>query len=508
MPYSQVEPFEIEGVWWRADAPETERRLPIIGEEPEPGLGQDEPEEAAEDPATSEDAKDKPTAYEKDTEEVFPGPWPAYGSLTFDPTTGLRLHTLGPAGNFFSNEGMYVVHGHALNGKPCSLLDSYVERDNSWTSGHAKRRLYSHVLVDNAHVLTEDELHFDELRLELQGLFEFFWHQGLGRPDSDDETASKVVRLPGGELTFRMGWDKREGGHRRLHERRARLSIKLDEPAPYRHWMDHWVLPMRDLLTLATREPSRLESFVAILRDDDPPEPWLRVRDEEAWRRREVEFVTPEGNLVRTDPRFGYGRMLFGLTELEDDADRIFARWWEMYDQLAGARNTLFAALTTRMYLENQMQSMMSAAEAYHRTFHDKQPLSDERHQELRTAMLGVTADAEERAVYESSLKYANSQRQRKRLSQLWRRAAEVISELKPLRDTSIERLVMTRNYFTHLDEPDENVREGSELLRVINQLVLVLQANILLDLGVDRDTAERLLRRSYHGNELVVLRG
>lgn len=407
---------------------------------------------------------------------------------------------------FGADEGMFTIWGEAA-GKPCSLLDAY-EQNSLSTGATAEREFYIHTAVLNAHVHSLDELALSEVWLEIDGLFEFLWHEGRGHEnlDVDGDDHLKVVDVPGATLTFHLSWDERRSTHRTIRERRARLRVQLAESAPYSTWFDNWVWALLNLVVFATREPSRLRSFKTVLYDREPAF-WLQGQARERSRRRDVEFVSRESDLALTKPRFRYRRMLFGLGELGDDASRFLSRWLEMHNQLARGRNVFFSALTSVLYQENLLLNLMSAAEAYHRTFHDEPPLRDERHEELMAAMLQIPRN-EERDVYTSPLEYANQQRQAQRLRWLYDRAATVIPELAPMRKDFVRQLVETRNFFTHLGERSVAVRDGWDLALLLDRLVLVLQSNFLIDLGLETQDVERALRRSYAEGQERVLRG
>ena len=229
------------------------------------------------------------------------------------------------------------------------------------------------------------------------------------------------------------------------------------------------------------------------------------------WERRYIEFVTRTPAILDTEPRFGYERPLFSLASLGDDLDAVIARWFEMHEQLrgpcgsglSGASDVFFSALSSRMYLENRLLNVMSAAESYHRTFHGIPPLSEARHEELARRMLASLDTDAERSVYRSPLTYANSQSQRQRLRELCETAAQVVVELAPLCRPTVGQLVATRNYLTHLDVPTGEEREGFELLRLIERLVMVIQVNFLLSLGIDASDAAAFVRRSYSGQDV-----
>lgn len=311
--------------------------------------------------------------------------------------------------------------------------------------------------------------------------------------------------VPGARLTFRLAWEVKSAVHEQVRERPGEVDVTLDEPLAFDGWMTEWVRPLQDLLVFALREPSRPEAFIACFEHAAEPL-WWRPDEPPGTETREVEFVKQESLLLLPRPRWAYTRLLFSLGELGDDADAVLARWFELHHRLDPSAGFLVGALNTRLKLENALLNLTSAAEGYHHELHDEQPLPEERHDELVAAMLAVCESPEERTVYESAIRHANSPSQRRRLRLLYRRAATALPQRREALEQHVSQLVETRNYIVHQGARHEDVREGDALSLLLQRLVLVLQANILLDLGFPAEDAAGYLRRSYDGQRVLRL--
>jgi len=197
-----------------------------------------------------------------------------------------------------------------------------------------------------------------------------------------------------------------------MRTRVGEVEIVLDEPAAFRTWLRDWVRPLRDLLVFAMREPSRPEAFVALFEVTNEPL-WWRPQAGATTETREVEFIQRESSLLLTGPRWDYHKLIFSVGELGDDADRVLAAWFARYRELEPTAAFLFAALNTRLQLENAVLNLTSAAEGYHRTFLDEQRLAPERHAELTREMLAQCETRVEKEVYAKRLEHANAPSQR-----------------------------------------------------------------------------------------------
>lgn len=451
-PLTQVAPFQRDGVWWRPDSP---------------------------------DAK-------------------AYGTLRYDPDDALRLKLLDPPDSDPSSpdRDAFTLLGETLAGAPYSLLDTFATSTKRWLSGgHVRQELVARMLVAGAHVERASELRFGKVAVGLRGLREFLWQSG-GEGEVDN-----VVSVPGCELQLRLGWSGSSTGHRETREREATATFVFDEPVDLDVCLDRCVTPLRDLITFSTRQPSRLESFLAFVRPDAAAASAGDESDTDTTEDRDelVEFVWgPPDLLLPANPK-GYHRALFTFPRLGDHGAEVIQRWFELHAELGGAANFLFGALSTRLYLESRLVTLMSAAEAYHRTFHDEPRLSAEAHDELRARMLAALDTTKQRSIYESSLRYADQQTQRQRLRWLADRAASAGDDLVGDTKSLCTQLVDTRNYFTHLGDQDgEALAGGAPLYGLIERLLLVLRANLLLDLGFGAQAAGEALRASYHGDPFI----
>lgn len=196
------------------------------------------------------------------------------------------------------------------------------------------------------------------------------------------------------------------------------MELQLDEPLDFEQWMAQWVRPLQDFVVFATREPTRTEAFRALI-EREGAKLWWKPKQPVAREQHHVDFVRRQNPLL-ADERFGYRRVLFWVGELGDAADDVLVKWFALHRRLDPSAGFLFSTLTSRMFLQQRLLTLTSAAEGYHRAEHDQKPLPDERHRQLVAQMLDQCANSAERNVYRSPLDYANSLSQRKRLRWLF----------------------------------------------------------------------------------------
>jgi hypothetical protein len=446
-------------------------------------------------------------------ERLFEEPWPAYGVLRFSPEAGLRVELFGPTGDPFAKPTSFALWGETLAGRHCSLLPARIDHESGTLGAHARREVVGGTLVLGARLRDTDELSIDRALLQFTGLREFLWHPHRGpiglveRQLSHDAEVvlEREVSVPGARLIFRLAWEGPEAVHERSRVRSGEVEVLLVEPATFTTWMRDWVRPLRDLLVFAMREPSRPEAFTALFEVKDEPL-WWKPQTPPRTSTREVEIVQRESVLLLSTPRVSESKLIFSLGELGEHAESVLEKWFAIHRQLDPTAEFLFGALNTRLHLANAVLNLTSAAEGYHRPFHDEERLTPKRHAELTEEMLARCATDNEKEVYRKRIEHAIEPSQRRRLTLLYRRAGTVIPQRRVAIEAHVNQLIETRNYFVHHDVRHEDVREGDALSLLLQRLVMVLHANLLLDLGWPEEGAAALLGQSYEGQRVMAI--
>ncbi len=418
---------------------------------------------------------------------------PCHGTLTFEPEIGLRLRLHNPSAAAFPelDDDRFVVHGVDEHGVPCTLLDCLV--------GPVKRQMFrdfSSVEVRAGSllrgVLVEDEtdLEIRTATLEIAGLVDVLtepWQSdGEARAGLD---GAHTARVPGAELVFLTDSESSVARHATIVRRTALVEVRFGDPVGLREWRDRWESPLVDFVAFATRGVRRIERLTVLHEEADG-------------QRGEIDLLFRQSDLrASREPKAE--RLLLTYAALGDDLEPVVAHWFELHRDLGRAAAFLFGAVTSRMVLENKLINLMSAAEAFHRTRHDERPVGREEHERLVADMLAQVEDEALRTHYARRLEHADEPAQRKRIRWLIDRAAEVLPELGRRRGPRARQLNATRNAFVHLPTDAGEVLADHDLARAVDALILVLEANLLLELGLGA-RAEALLRRAYQQDLLL----
>jgi len=140
----------------------------------------------------------------------------------------------------------------------------------------------------------------------------------------------------------------------------------------------------------------------------------------------------------------------------------------------------------------------MSFVESYHRELHDQPVLPADEHKLNVAAMLDALPDQGRRERYQALLRLGVQQSARERLQFLIDRTMETLPDVPGLDATLARDLVRTRNAIAHLDRSISKALDGVNLIYAVARLRLVIQVNLLVDLGIERDLTGSLVLTCY----------
>jgi hypothetical protein len=210
------------------------------------------------------------------------------GHLTFSPATGARLRLLdwfsgGPPdepksrGPFpiFPPERLAVIHGETLGGVPCSLLDAICD-DWYSTGGHSREVWSSNSLIHGVHLMSRDDLKFDQAVVKLRGLKEWLvrsaevggvMFRGL-KPE--DDPGSFELRVAEADVGLYVYPEDAGVAGERIRRHAADAQFDLREEVPLDVFRGDYLTPLEELVALGTRETVVVESLTAFLPPTEP----------------------------------------------------------------------------------------------------------------------------------------------------------------------------------------------------------------------------------------------
>ncbi len=273
------------------------------------------------------------------------------------------------------------------------------------------------------------------------------------------------------------------------------LEIETQEELALENWLAQFINPFQNLLNLGTHRPNSIRTIHAYSKQHNITRPDGSIRENPI----QVLF---QQYYYENEPseKLREHEMLFTLQDIIHDFSQVIEKWLRIADDLDSVCNLFFGIqYNERLYLEQRFLNIIQAVESYHRRRSDKQDLPEEKHQQRIEAILAGTPQ-EYKKWLTDKLKYSNELNLRKRLKDLLdsNSVNKVILPLVRKKNAFVDKVVNTRNFFTHYDPSlERGVARGVELYRLTQILALLLEACFLNELGFSSQQSVELFQKN-----------
>ena len=423
-----------------------------------------------------------------------------HGALSWDPADGASLTLLDMLLEVRTSQ-FYAptVLGETFDGVALTLMHPVVANHadrltptRSWT----RSTLLASTMLRGHHVSDPDAFVFSRAVVRFAGLRDVCLQEWPSGEDGEwvpfvtPGLGARQANVIGGSLLFRQRQRRTEGKYSEASETDVDVVICSDNPLSLADFDDQWLNPLEALTILAARGPTVLQQMVLAVVDDDGAE-------------HEVEVLTRTPSLA-PKPQEEY-KPLVRLATLGQGAMPFIARWWDLYQGLGPAADFLSSALSGEMFVEQKLVAAMSFLESYHRNLHRVALVSPEEHRQNVESMIATLDLEDHKSRYRVLLDRAIEQSARERAEAFIVRAHETLPGVPGLDSTLAKDLVNARNAVAHLSRSISKVLKGLDLTYAVARLRLVLQVNLLLDLGLDSDLVASMVFTSYEGGMPIV---
>ncbi len=189
-----------------------------------------------------------------------------------------------------------------------------------------------------------------------------------------------------------------------------------------------------------------------------------------------------------------------------------FKKWFEVYSSLQPVIDLYLAPIyNAAMYLDNKFLNIAQAVETYHRRFEGGEYVTRDRYGKTTyQKFLEITSalDLDFKDSLNGHLKYLYQYSLRTRLKKIYDKYRENIEVLIPNKKTFCNRVVNTRNYFTHYDEElRQKAASGLELYKLYMQLKFVIEVCILDILDYSEENISKLIKKSVKNRYQILTR-
>lgn len=391
------------------------------------------------------------------------------GRLRYDPDEGISLQLLDLSGIediVYGASAYYpAIHGQLVDGPQVTLIDCTVASANIGMAGFADVRMVANQLLVGMHLPNPASKPFDEVRVGLTGLNEWFGGrpiqsnvEALASPEIGRQATITCKHLP------RFGFSPTSEGP----------SLGSEQViSPSWDWHNHGSIENQFELCLRPRAPFgldecvfelfRLQAFMSILCGHQVyyqhARLFLHGLAEKAQQRNGVRYMARFGRPHKELKKRLTDQMLLPLPAIRADLPTVWNAWTERYKEYQSAVELFTSTeLFGGQLLNFQLLAIMQALETFHRnrcggvytSKDDYKTIEDV----LKAAIPGPTAD-DLRSALNSKLKYGNEYSLRKRLHKLANGlpggvTGSVGKMIHPSLKEFLGKSVDTRNYLTH----------------------------------------------------------
>ena len=205
-----------------------------------------------------------------------------------------------------------------------------------------------------------------------------------------------------------------------------------------------------------------------------------------------------------------YGLIPFQF--IEENIAQVINKYFELVDTYASVYDLyLSSIINPSTVIENEFRNLVEGLEAYHRRKLPGKYISNDEYRRKVLPQLSEAIPCELegnfREKLKNSLEYMNEYSLRKRITELIRNLPRDINlkiqNESGYREDIIRNIVLIRNHFAHFDPEEKRyIPKDPISLQLLNEeMRLILEANILVDLGFDVGYINKLIRlpKKFH---------
>ena len=425
------------------------------------------------------------------------------GRLIYDPAAGITTEIIGdlvPA-KFNGTADKYpAIYGQLMSGSLVTLVEAFVTSHSTGIGGDGPVTITADKAIIGCHVQNPEQFRVKSCSLGLADLDEWL---GISSVTSEDvrgnggwigvelhyrEPPAIKVEIPNSDLTFSINW--------KLHSTWSREHGTGLRPEAYVTAKAKDSFSFADSSTAAWDIPCLL----ALLIGHVPPVRWMSIEplfsvgDSKSEQECQILYHQRAESTVKT---MVASNMLLPYQIVQSDFAATVNNWFARTEQ---------AKLAAMIYVESMLAkpstvnvgflAVVHAIEAYHRSTHRglymDQGAFDAAIKKM-TDQIPTGLSNDHRHSLKSRLRYGNEYSMRKRVADLLGQVPEPLRSriAGPSVPRFVQRVVATRNYFTHWDSQSkgEALNNGKDILNATKRLRALFVASIFHDLGVTEQT-------------------
>ncbi|HEV2864233.1 MAG TPA: HEPN domain-containing protein [Pyrinomonadaceae bacterium] len=430
------------------------------------------------------------------------------GTLTFSNQDGAELRLIGSLEAFdtFNTElkTYPIILGLSVDGKLITLNGCMSADTRMTIPGFVSQAYRIDLCFIGGHISDESQLRFKRLELQYSRLPDWVFTSGFSITKYDNEPHRLEVNyvLPDdikaittkGTFSITFTFNLKGDGIEEINLRQSVwLEIEADDEYSFYQLITRYVRPLQNFLSLAATKPN------SILR--------LKVYSKDMFAE------TPDGNSQETSLEVIFSQtyyevkpaklllvfdMLFNLHDIAEELQGVLESWLRVSEELDTVCNLFFGIqYIPKMYSKQKFLYVVQAIETYHRRRFANNVLPKGAHKARIREILEHTVE-EHRDWLKEQLNYSNEPRLRQRVKEILDMLEDTVSTLITDKDAFAKDVVNTRNYYTHYDPHlKDKAAQGIKLYVLTEKLSYLLQACLLVELGIPKQKCAELLIRN-----------
>ena len=328
---------------------------------------------------------------------------------------------------------------------------------------------------------------FNAFAFSIEGIDEWLWIHGIDEDYNHEERAITIsCKQPEGilfnltngmrlEIMFDIGNTATRGPWERGVSQKAYFELASENALEFKQFLSV-AYKIVDLLCFTINETVHLDSMSAtsnvIIENHGDPAP--------------ITIYAPSVFYYSKDqPKIDRNRMLFGFSDIRDNAEGMINKWIESYKDYKNAFDLYFLAqLKPQLSLEVKFLTLAQGLEVYHRRMSsDDAPEMGEvklKYKELVQGLIEQYPDGRDKKWLEGKLKHLNDVTLGKRIKELINPFKEIFGNSKE-RGKLARKILVTRNYLTHYDPESElEAAKGADLHVLCLKMELLFELHFL----------------------------
>ena len=408
----------------------------------------------------------------------------------------IRLEVAGVLSDTRSASDRYpAVHGTLdSDSRDITLWGGDVARAWGGTEASAETAWFG-CAASGGHLPPEDSIAFSGIRVRISNAVEWARSRPIVEHLPGDQELVRVsdpqrvtAQLRNAQITILIGHTWTLNGDAYKVERVVQFEAK-GEARSSRDWWNDFVRPMHLFMSLACDLPCAVTKLEVTAPELDRQ--LTGDRTIPTWIELSATGQAPKVEPLDAQP----WQMLLPYSQFQDRMPELLRRWFEVYPRLKEPLSFLLDLYPGghHTFLENRFLTVAQSAELLHRRIFDKSSTPSAEHKD-RLGRITQAVQSGDRAWLKQKLAWSHEPTVRERFEALVAYSQD--AALSRRRPDLAKVSANTRNYLTHYTPSLRRwAAQDEELFWVTEELAYVLQACVLLQLGLEPSVAYERLR-------------